>query len=81
MRVDRRWLWIAGAVAAGIILIAAGVSLSTLLIVVALLACPVSMALGRRGMSPGDAGLACHPGPPKADSAPAATSAAPVARK
>lgn len=68
MKINRRWLWIGGAAAAAAGALALGVPLSTLLIVGALLACPVMMSLGMRGMHQGSDGQSaggmagCSPG-------------------
>lgn len=62
MKVDRKWLWIGGAVAGAGAALALGVPLGTLLIVAALLACPAAMYLGMRGTHQGAGGMACHPG-------------------
>lgn len=68
MNIKRTWLWIGGAALGAAAALAAGVSLSTLLIVAALLACPVVMSLGMRGMhqgsgAQGTGGMAgCAPG-------------------
>jgi hypothetical protein len=44
----RKWLWIIGAVVAAAALLALGVSLQTLLILAALLACPAAVYFGMR---------------------------------
>ncbi|HEX9531230.1 MAG TPA: hypothetical protein VGA58_00430 [bacterium] len=62
MRTQRRWLWIGGAIAATAAALALGVSLSTLLIVAAVLACPATMYFGMRGMHQGSGGMTCHLG-------------------
>ena len=62
MKVDRKWLWIGGAVVGAGAALALGVPLGTLLIVAALLACPAAMYLGMRGTHQGAGGMACHPG-------------------
>lgn len=70
MKIERRWLWIGGIVAAAGLAFAAGVPLGTLLIVGALLACPAAMFLGMRGhqgaggMSQGGGMACCPPGTP-----------------
>ena len=46
----RTWLWIVGIIAGVAVALAFGVSLGTLLIVAALLACPIAMYFGMRGM-------------------------------
>ena len=46
----RTWLWIIGIIAGVAVALAFGVSLGTLLIVAALLACPIAMYFGMRGM-------------------------------
>lgn len=67
MKINRRWLWIGAAAAAAAGAFALGVPLGTLLIVGALLACPVMMSLGARGTAHGSGpqqntgGMACHP--------------------
>ena len=50
MRSARTWLWIIGIIAGVAVALAFGVSLGTLLIVAALLACPIAMYFGMRGM-------------------------------
>lgn len=50
MRSPRTWLWIGGIIAGVAVALAFGVSLGTLLIVAALLACPIGMYFGMRGM-------------------------------
>lgn len=71
MKIDRRWLWGAGALAAAAALLAAGVPLTTLIILAAVLACPAAMFFGMRGMQHGAGGMASHRGSqePRADSA------------
>ena len=46
----RLWLWIGGVLAGAALALAFGVSLGTLLVVAAILACPVAMYFGMRGM-------------------------------
>jgi len=62
MKVDRKWLWLGGALIGGAGALALGVSLGTLLIVAALLACPAAMFFGMRGMHQGAGGMASHMG-------------------
>jgi len=50
MRSPRTWLCIGGIIAGVAVALAFGVSLGTLLIVAALLACPIGMYFGMRGM-------------------------------
>ena len=50
MRSARTWLWMVGIIAGVAVALAFGVSLGTLLIVAALLACPIAMYFGMRGM-------------------------------
>ncbi len=54
MKGDRRWLWAAGGLSAGGLALAAGVPVGTLLIVAALLACPLLMMRGHGGMESTD---------------------------
>ncbi len=60
MKVDRRWLWVAGVLGAGGLGLALGVPLGTLLIVAALLACPVMMMRGMGGMQHGTGSMSHH---------------------
>ena len=62
MTIDRRRLWVGGALAGGAVLVAAGVPLTTLALLAAVLACPAAMFLGMRGAHQGQGGMACHPG-------------------
>lgn len=62
MKVDRKWLWLGGAIGGGGVALALGVPLGTLLIVAALLACPIMMMFGMRGMQHGAGGMAQHQG-------------------
>lgn len=62
MKVDRKWLWIGGALVGGAGALALGVPLGTLLIVAAILACPAMMFFGMRAMHQGAGGMASHPG-------------------
>ena len=50
MTLPRLWLWIGGVLAGATLALAFGVSLGTLLVVAAILACPVAMYFGMRGM-------------------------------
>lgn len=50
MRVDRRWLWVGGILAAAGAALALGVPLATLLTLAAVPACPAAMYLGMCGM-------------------------------
>ena len=50
MSAPRTWLWRGGIIAGVAVALAFGVSLGTLLIVAALLACPIGMYFGMRGM-------------------------------
>ncbi len=50
MRSARTWLWIVGIIAGVAVALAFGVSLGTLVIVAAVLACPIAMYFGMRGM-------------------------------
>ena len=50
MRSPYIWLWIIGIIAGAAIALAFGVSFWSLVIVVALLACPIAMYFGMRGM-------------------------------
>ena len=72
MKIERKWLWLGGAVAGHGAALALGVPLGTLLIVTAVLVCPLMMFFGMRGMQHGSGGMAGHPGsqqarPDKAD--------------
>lgn len=75
MSINRKWLWIGGAAAGAATALALGVPLSTLLIVAALLACPVMMSRGMRGVAHGSGaqqgmgGMGC--GPPDDQAPPA----------
>ena len=62
MKVDRKWLWLGGALVGGAGALALGVPLGTLLIVAAILACPAMMFFGMRAMHQGAGGMASHPG-------------------
>lgn len=62
MKIDRKWLWLGGALAGAAVALALGVPLGTLLIVAALLACPAMMMFGMRGMQHGPGGMASHAG-------------------
>lgn len=62
MQVNRRWLWIAGGLGAAGGALALGVPLGTVLIVAALLACPIMMSLGMRGSHHGTGGMGSRPG-------------------
>jgi uncharacterized membrane protein YdjX (TVP38/TMEM64 family) len=53
MTTQRPWFWIGGGVLAVAAVLALGVPLGTLLIVAAILACPLAMYFGMRGMSMG----------------------------
>ncbi len=50
MMPQRIWLWIGGVIIGAAAALALGVSLGTLLVVAAILACPVAMYFGMRGM-------------------------------
>ena len=50
MSSPRTWLWIGGIIAGVAVALAFGVSLWSLVIVAALLACPIGMYFGMRGM-------------------------------
>jgi len=50
MHAPRTWLWIVGILAGVALALALGVSLWSLVIVAALLACPIAMYFGMRGM-------------------------------
>jgi hypothetical protein len=50
MSAARTWLWIVGILTGVAVALAFGVSLGTLLIVAAVLACPIAMYFGMRGM-------------------------------
>lgn len=82
MKIKRTWLWIGGAALGAAAALAAGVPLGTLLIVAALLACPVMMSLGMRGMHTGSGaqgagGMAgCAPGMHESEKAQPDTKAA-----
>lgn len=65
MKSKDRWLWFGGALAAGGVALALGVPLGTVLIVAALLACPVTMYFGMRGMHRASGGMAYHPKSPE----------------
>lgn len=71
MKIERKWLWGAGALTAAAALFAAGVPLTTLIILAAVLACPAAMYFGMRGTQHGAGGMAGHPGSqgPPVDSA------------
>lgn len=73
MKIDRKWLWGAGALTAGAALFAAGVPLTTLVLLAAVLACPAAMYFGMRGTQHGAGGMACHPGSQEPPAAPAKT--------
>lgn len=61
MKLDSRWMWIGGVLAAAVLALVAGIPLGTLLIVAALLACPAAMYFGMRGhQSASGMSLACH---------------------
>jgi len=49
MKLDSRWMWIGGVLAAAVLALVAGITPGTLLIVAALLACPAAMYFGMRG--------------------------------
>lgn len=71
MTVDRRWMWLGGALAVGAGALAFGVPLATVLYVAALLACPAAMFFGMGMMSKtGEVsqgrGMASHGGPGQA---------------
>jgi hypothetical protein len=53
MTIQRRWLWIGAGVAAVGVALALGVPLGSVLIVAAVLACPLAMYFGMRGMGMG----------------------------
>jgi hypothetical protein len=53
MTTQRTWVWIGGGVLAVVAALALGVPLGTLLIVAAILACPLAMYFGMRGMGMG----------------------------
>jgi len=60
VRINRKWLWGAGVLAAAAALLAAGMPLTTLILLAAALACP-ALFFGMRGAQPGSSGMACHP--------------------
>lgn len=62
MKTHRTLLWIGGAIASASAALALGVPVATLLLVAAVLACPVTMYFGMRGMHRDASGMACHPG-------------------
>jgi len=62
VKIERKWVWGAGALTAAAALLAAGVPLTTLIILAAVLACPAAMFFGMRGTQHGAGGMACHPG-------------------
>jgi hypothetical protein len=51
--IQHRWLWIGAGVAAAAAALALGVPLGSVLIVAAVLACPLAMYFGMRGMGMG----------------------------
>ncbi|MGH2374543.1 MAG: DUF2933 domain-containing protein [bacterium] len=61
MKIERKWLWLGGAVVGAGGALALGVPLGTLLIVAAVLACPLMMLFGMRGMHQGAGGMAQPP--------------------
>ncbi len=61
MKLDRKWLWRGGAVVGAGAALALGVPLGTLLVVAAVLACPLMMLFGMRGMQQGAGGMARPP--------------------
>ena len=87
MNVDRRWMWLGGALAVGAGALAFGVPLATLLYVAALLACPAVMFFGMGMMSKTGAaaqgrGMACQgdPGQAKRDRSQSASSTGMLAK-
>lgn len=61
MKINRMWLWLGAALAGAGVALALGVPLGTLLVVAAVLVCPLMMFLGMRGMHRAG-GMAGHPG-------------------
>jgi len=65
-RTQRRWLWIGSGVAAVVAALALAVPLGSVLTVAAVLACPLAMYFGMRGMGMGEdcrhAGMCRHQG-------------------
>lgn len=59
--INRKWLWGAGVLAAATALLAAGMPLTTLILLAAALACPAAMFFGMRGAQSGSSGMASHP--------------------
>ena len=62
MKIDRKWLWLGAAVAGHAAALALGVPLGTLLVVAAILVCPIMKFFGMRGMQHGAGGMARHSG-------------------
>jgi uncharacterized membrane protein YdjX (TVP38/TMEM64 family) len=53
MTTQRTWVWIGGGVLAVVAALALGVPLGTIVVLAAVLACPLAMYFGMRGMSMG----------------------------